>query len=417
MAASSSLYQEVLERIAAVTHGPGWSGPMIVRLALLVTGILAAQSSVLGRIAVALHGLRLTEARQAASIQRRLGRTLAAAVLGDAGGYRRVVRRAVDWAEVQKAGRLVLLLDESSQDDRLHLLRVSVAYRGGSLPVAWVLWEQNGLLPAGAYWAYLDRVLAAAATLVPAGVPVLLLADRAYDVPPLVDRLTALGWHWVIRCKAKGTLRYRDATGREQSLRAALGWRLRGPGWRWKGRGQVFKQAGWRTVSVVGQWAAGQQEPLVVLSDLPPRWELLWWYGRRFWIECGFRNDKGGGWDWEASRVSGVERQQALLLALAWASLVTVLLGVQQARAQVQALGQRGRRRCRTTGDWQPVGRPERVRHSLFTLGLHRLQAAFWQGWSGNLDWQLPDLTGRAWTDEWRTAQARRFLLLFAVPP
>lgn len=416
MPASVPLYQEILERIAAVAIGPGWSGPVIVRLSLLVTGVLAAQSSVVGRIAAALLGLEVTQAHQVESIQRRLRRTLGTAALGDAGGYREVVRRAIDWEAVREQGWVTLLLDESSQDDRVHLLRISLAYRGGSLPVAWRLWPQEEPLPEGAYWEQMDNVLAEAAALLPRGVPVLLLADRAYDIPPLLDRLSARGWHWVVRCKAKGSMQFRDATGRERPLREVLAWRLRGPGHRWKGRGQVFKKAGWRTASVVGIWGVGQKEPLVALSDLPPRWEVLAWYDRRFWIECGFRNDKGRGWHWEASLVVGAVRQGALLLGLAWASLVTVLLGVQQVREQVRLLGQRQRRR-RATGDYQPVGRPQRARYSLFTLGLDRLRRLLWQGRPGNLDWRLPDLSGPSWLDEWRTAQARRFLLLSAVPP
>lgn len=34
--------------------------------------------------------------------------------------------------------------------------------------------------------------------------------------------------------------------------------------------GQAFKAAGWRTVSLVGAWATGDGEPLVVLTALPP---------------------------------------------------------------------------------------------------------------------------------------------------
>ncbi|MDQ6738819.1 MAG: transposase, partial [Actinomycetota bacterium] len=77
---------------------------------------------------------------------------------------------------------------------------------------------------------------------------------------------------------------------------------LRCPGQRWKARGWVFKDAGWRAASVVGMWARGMKEELVVLSDLPAEWAVLGYYERRFWIEPGFRNDKSRGWEWEASQ-------------------------------------------------------------------------------------------------------------------
>jgi len=43
-------------------------------------------------------------------------------------------------------------VDESSQDERVHLPRLSLAYRGGALALAWQVWEQNARLADGAYW-------------------------------------------------------------------------------------------------------------------------------------------------------------------------------------------------------------------------------------------------------------------------
>src|SRR5258708_7697910 len=79
---------------------------------------------------------------------------------------------------------------------------------------------------------------------------------------------------------------------REQPLRDLVRRRLHAVGTRWKCRGFAFKDAGWRPVSVVGTWASGQEQKLVVLTDLPVNWKVLRWYRRRFWIEAGFRQDK-----------------------------------------------------------------------------------------------------------------------------
>lgn len=96
----------------------------------------------------------------------------------------------------------------------LHLLRISLAYRGGSLPLVWEVWAQNAPLPEGHYWQTMDDLLARVAALLPPGIEVVVLADRAYDVPPMLDRLAARSWHWVIRYKAHSTTRFCRPSGR-----------------------------------------------------------------------------------------------------------------------------------------------------------------------------------------------------------
>lgn len=289
---------------------------------------------------------------------------------------------------------MVLAADESSKGGDLHLFRVSLAYRGGSVPLAWAVWPQNRPLADGQYWAHVEAALDRVAALLPAGLAVVVVADRAYDVPAFVDRVAARGWRWAVRCKAGGGLRFRDHLGREQPLRELVGRHLPGPGRRWKGRGWAFKGAGWRAASVVGLWGRGQREPLVVLTDLPPRWRVLRLYQRRFWIEAGFRSDKARGWRWEQSQVRDPGRQERLLLALAWASLVALCLGAQVAAAKLAA------RRA-----LPPRRRPEHARESLFTLGLGRARQWLYHPAPAPLPWHLPDPLAERWADQWRRAQ------------
>jgi hypothetical protein len=316
----------------------------------------------------------------------------------------------VAWSLVAGAARpVVLAVDDSSKADQIHLLRLSLCYWGGSVPLAWALWEQNRAQPAGAYWAAFERLLAQAAPLLPPDRAVVLTGDRAFDVPPFVDRVTAYGWHWAARVKARSELRFRPAHGREVPLRTLVARHLRGPGQRWKARGQVFKKAGWRTVSVVGVWAPGAAEPLVVLTDLPPAWSVLRFYDGRFWIETGFRADKRGGWQWESCQVQGLAHQQRLLLALAWASLVMCCLGLQQAQAQLAALAARSPKR-------RPP-KPTPARESLFTLGLRRARHWLYRTSAVVLRWWLPDPAGPSWKDRWYAAQAHRYLFASPVRP
>src|SRR3954447_3106044 len=163
------LYHEVCHWVhcwAARGAVPEYS---ITRLALLVTGILAAQSCVLARVAREVESLGLTAASSAESVARRLRRTLNDPHLLPAVCYREALRAAIDWEQARRAGRLVLAVDDSSQDNRIHVLRVSLLYWGGGVPLAWALWGQNIPQAPGHSWEQMDRVLETVAALLPPG--------------------------------------------------------------------------------------------------------------------------------------------------------------------------------------------------------------------------------------------------------
>lgn len=376
----------------------------VERLALLVAGIMSAQSCVISRIAWKLDGMDVTRASIAASLERRLRRTL---------GDRRLVRRAYEallgqvlpWAEMSE---VVLIVDETTKRAHLHLLRVSLAYRGAVIPLAWTLWQQQQPLPDGRYWHEMDLVLDRVARLLPATCPVTVVADRAYDVPPFLDRLTRHGWHWIIRCKGKGTIRFQDQQGVEWALSELLDRRLPAADRRWKARGRLFKKAGWRTASVVAIWERTAREPLVVITDLAPRWEVLRTYGVRAWIEPGFRQEKSRGWQWEACQVPTLTHQHTVLLAMAWASVLTLLLGSQEGDDALARL----RRRDRT----RPPCTPHHARYSLFTLGLHALQHWIDRHDRRTLPRAFPAFALTTWTAQWYAATAHLYIFQSVRP-
>jgi hypothetical protein len=412
MPASVPLYHEVFQRVRTLTAPQALRRTAVTRLSLLITGLIAAQSAVLARIAAELDALDLTAATEVASIERRLRRTLNDARLLPATCYHAELRRTLDWRRLlQGSRRVVLAVDDSSNADRLHLFRLSLVYWGGALPLAWAVWEQNAAQPPGHYWAQVDAVLAQVTALLPPGLTVVVTADRAFDTPAFVDRIAAQGWHWLVRAKARSALRFRDARGYETALAGRLAQRVPRPGRRWKARGAVFKDAGWRAASVVAGWAPGTAEPLVVLTDLPAAWSVLRLYDRRFWIEPGFRTDKTHGWQWESSQVQGVGHHERLLLAMAWASLLMLSLGVAEAQRRLAAVAHRPRR-----GPRRP-GRPRHARESLFTLGLRAVRRWLYQTAGEPLPWWLPELDAVSWLDRWYHAQAQHRLRFQTVRP
>ena len=135
MSAQLPLYQVIHQRIAAALPR-AIPAASITRLALLVTGILAAKSAVLAQIAAELDALALTHATPD-SIARRLRRTLNDPHLDQATCYAPVLRHVLDWDQVLRGQRrVVLIVDESSKADDLHLFRVSLPYWGDALCVA-----------------------------------------------------------------------------------------------------------------------------------------------------------------------------------------------------------------------------------------------------------------------------------------
>jgi DDE family transposase len=415
MPTQDGLYQDVVRRIQAASRSSGLRKTAVARMALLVTGMMAAQSCVIARMAAALDVAGVTRATDPASIERRLRRALDDERLADWGSYATAVRDVVDWFTLLGGEHcLVVIVDESSQAEHVHLLRLSLAYWGSSLPLAWELWPPNVCQAPGAYWRAMERVLDRVASLLPRGLEVVVVADRAYDIPPFVDRISARGWHWVVRCKAAGTLRVRDRPGHDQALRDVLARTLDRPGRRWKARALVFKDAGWRDASIVAVWAPDHDEPLVTLADLPCRWDLHAYFDQRFWTEPGFRNDKAAGWDWEHSQVRDRAHQAVLVGAMAWASLVTLCLGravAEEHLAQQESRAQRRHARGRAPAH------PQHARASLFRLGLHRAHCWLVGRIVPPIRWVLDAVTSISWNQRWIQAQIHLVLLYQTVRP
>jgi Transposase DDE domain len=412
---ASSLYHTLCRELAVACGTVRQSSRH--RLALLITTIIASRSCVIAELARKARSLGLTTATPA-STARRLRRTMndpqltAAACYGSLVGA--VLARALPRG--RPAAPLLVVIDESTHTDHVHLLRAALVYRGGTIPLAWATWSQNTALAEGAYWAAVDRLFAAVATRLPAGPDVVIVADRVYAVPSFIDRVTASGWHWLVRVTTSGSHRWCPRLGHptnadwgaDMRLAHLVQQALPGPGTRVRASGRFAKKAGWRAANLIGSWGQGQREPLVVLTDLPPRWLVLAWYRRRFWVEPGFRGDKSGGWNWEKSQVRDPAHHAVLLLALAWATLLSLWAGTREAARQLDAL--RTSRR-----------RPTHARLSLATLGREELTAWLFGHLPDpprrRIPWRLPDLFGPAWSQEWSACLARHFIFAAPVRP
>jgi hypothetical protein len=254
---------------------------------------------------------------------------------------------------------LPLALDATLDRTRHAAIVVSVLYRSTALPVGWVVLPAN---EPGAWLEPLEPVLAALARVVPPTLRVLLLADRGLWSPTLWGWLREHGWAAGLRIQA-----HHHFAPCGQAGRPACQW-VAGPGHAWVGTGTAFTRERRQPATLVVVWAAGQAEPWVVLTTLPPRQVGVLWYGLRMWIEHGFRVLKSLGWQWERTRRTDPRRVARYWLVLAVATLWTVAVGT-----RVEDAWQQG---CPPARLRQPTGSrsaPRRVL-SVFRRGLQAVR-------------------------------------------
>jgi hypothetical protein len=304
------------------------------------------------------------------------------------------------WPRSEK--RLALAMDATSLGQLFTVLAISVVYRGCAIPVAWVVLPGNTPGAWKAHWLSLFQQLHGS---VPAAWTVLVLADRGLYAAWLYRQIVSLGWHPYLRINASGL--FRPAS--EQTFRP-LTTVVPSVGSAWSGRVTCFKSRP-LPCTLLAAWAASYTDPWLILTDLAPAQADVCWYSLRAWIECGFKDTKRGGWQWQQTKITDPERAARLWLAIAVATLWVLSVGG-EADANLPAstlteLPATHIARRRTTGRSQP-----RLL-SCFRRGLLRILAAAIAGQvlpQGCFDpepWPrsaLPDTSGLfAWPAQART--------------
>jgi hypothetical protein len=385
---AQELYQEVRGLIGEAV-GTGMDESSLERLVLLVLGVLAGKSASPARIAAALRTMGLSEASEA-SIERRIRRTVNDPELTAAVGVHRFARWRL---ALGRPKELRLIMDPTSQDERVVLLTVAVWYRGRSLPLCWSAWAANVPLEGAGFWQRVGQLLTIVKELLPPGIPIIWLADRAFGTPAFTDQVVAHGWHYIVR--VQGQTRCQDQPGRLYTI----GKLVAQPGQRRKLRGQVFKKQEWRQASVVVFWGGRHRHPLCLVSDLPADWTLIALYRQRFPIEATFRDFKSYGWQWESGQVSDLNHICCLLIAMALAAWLAIALGSQVA-AEFLAKKPTGRRRTL----------PREGKRSLFQLGLQRFQELRAGLAVASPRWLLTDWDAPNWQRQLYFHHARAFV-------
>lgn len=383
------VYHQVRHLIGAHLDPDCVDESTLERISLLVTGMIGAKSASPAQVAKALHRMKLTSASPE-SLERRIRRLENDPEMEASLCFHPFARIHLLWGHPQE---LVLILDPTTQEDKLVMVSVAVWYRGRALPLAWAVWPANTPLQGAGFWERIDQLLGEVERLVPAGVEVTLLADRAFGCPAFIDLLVKRHWHYVIR--VQGQTICRDCLGRERSIESLVPFRTR----RSKLRGQAFKKNGWRAVSVVAYWGKRHKKPLCLVSDRKPGWYLIRLYRQRYPIEGTFRDYKSYGWRWEQGQVKHQAHVERLLVGMALATWVVLLVGTWRAR-RILSKPPTGKRR---TSPWEG-------KLSLFQHGLEQLLAWLGEEAVPSLSWRLTDWSAPTWREQLYTHHARAFV-------
>jgi DDE family transposase len=213
---------------------------------------------------------------------------------------------------------LPLALDVTNLGDRFHVLCISVVVRGVGIPIAWKVLYGGLKDPWNPHWQALLEHLDQA---VPPDWTVIVLSDRGLESAELFRFIARLNWHPLMRVKKGGKFR---PTGWGRCYRLGELVRKVGDSLSVEGRAYAGEQM---ACTLLACWKAGYDEPWLLLTNLPPEAGHAVWYAFRAWIEQGFKVIKGGGWDWQKTRMEDPARVERLWLVLAVATLWVVAVG------------------------------------------------------------------------------------------
>jgi len=268
----------------------------------LIIGILQSRSVNLSRVAGKIPGKA-----KLVSVTRRLSRLLANPAIVVREWYEPVAR---EWLESQaRHGQQIRLIVDGSKVGFAHqLLIISLAYRRRAIPIAWVWVDHVRGHSTGATQL---ELLTYVRGLLPKGFAVLLVGDSEFGPVEVLRQLDQWGWDYVLRqktsvhvCLAQETVWY------------DFGSWVKKPGQsHWLGKGWLTESEIY-LVNLFVHWAAGEDQPWCLVTNLPDRALTLKAYGRRMWIEEMFGDLKRHGFDLESTMLHHPDRLSCLTLAV-----------------------------------------------------------------------------------------------------
>jgi len=216
---------------------------------------------------------------------------------------------ALDWTEVRS----------------FHTLMAAAVMKGRAIPLLWASYTDGQLTRSQN--SFEESLLRLLVTMLPAGVKVILLADRGFGRTELAKTCRDLCLRYLIRIKPEVRITHPSYTGRLDEYPIK------------KGMWRVLSDAQYRSdqavsLNVVIRWKQGlpkkRDEPWFLMTNLPGNAvQLTDLYARRMAVEELFRDGKDGryGLGLGQTQVTTTGRLDRLILILALAILLLIGLG------------------------------------------------------------------------------------------
>jgi len=257
-----------------------------------------------------------SRAQYAQSIVRRFHRWLANDRVDVHALYGVIIQEALtEWGE----NKLYLALDTSLLWEKYCLIRLSIIYRGRSIPLIWeVIEHSSSSVSLITYRHLLDK----AYQMLSPNVRVVFLADRGFADTELMNYLSrVLQWDWRIRIKSS-FLVYRNG-----HCQVKVGDVKLRPGQACCWHYVYITQRCFGPVHLALANPRGCQERWFIVSNQPTDNTTFVEYGLRFDIEEGFLDDKSNGFQLESSMIRSAKELSRLCFVLAIATLFLVSQG------------------------------------------------------------------------------------------
>ena len=227
-----------------------------------------------------------------------------------------------------RSGRLALA-DPTLKGDQTTAIVISVVYRSCAIPA----WRIHRATQRGSWMDPTVELLRELAPAVPQEMTVIVLCDRGIASPKLWRQIRAQGWHPYMRYRKNVSFCAQD--GRRLPAQHFVS----RPDTAWIGRGTAFSTpTAKRRCTLLAVWYVEQEEPWIILTDLPPEDAGPSWYALRFWIELGFKAVKSLGWKWDKTRRTDPARVSRHWLVLSVATLLALAYGTRVEDAHVGLL-------------------------------------------------------------------------------
>jgi hypothetical protein len=204
---------------------------------------------------------------------------------------------------------VILQMDQSHINEGHEVLMVSVRVRKRAVPVAWRVRSVQGNIGFDVQKELLDAIKA----WLPAGIAIMLAADRFYGTAGLIGWCQQAGWSYRIRLKGNLTLAHQGGELTTGDVAARIPQGVIGA--------ELYGSAVITNIGTLHE--KGHKEPWIIAMDVAPNRYTVLDYGMRWGIENMFSDFKTRGFGLCQSHIKKPDRLEKLILimsiALYWA--------------------------------------------------------------------------------------------------